>query len=77
MPVVRWPSPRSKPSAVTPLSRGVRLGNYTAIRSAFSSELQSIFNGQKDAQTGMDDAVKAGNDILRRYEQTFKGKQLP
>lgn len=64
-------------SPVTPLSRGVRLGNYTAIRSAFSSELQSIFNGQKDAQAGMDDAVKAGNEILRRYEQTFKGKQLP
>ncbi len=64
-------------SAVTPLSRGVRLGNYTAIRAAFSSELQSAFNGQKDMQTAMDDAVKAGNEILARYAQTFKGKQLP
>ncbi len=64
-------------SEVTPLSRGVRLGNYTAIRSAFQSEFQSILNGQKDVQAGLDDAVKAGNEILRRYEQTFKGKELP
>lgn len=64
-------------SPVTPLSRGVRLGNYTAIRAAFSSELQSVFNGQKDVQAALDDAVKSGNDILRRYEQTFKGQQLP
>ncbi|MGY2049435.1 extracellular solute-binding protein [Methylobacterium sp. JK268] len=64
-------------SAVTPLSRGVRLGNYTAIRAAFQSELQAILTGRKEVQAGFDDAVKAGNEILRRYEQTFKGKTLP
>ena len=64
-------------SEVTPISRGVRLGNYTAIRAAYQAELQSALNGQKDVQAALDDAAKASNEILRRYEQTFKGKQLP
>ena len=61
----------------TPVTRGIRLGNYTSIRKALTSELEAAFTGQKDMQTAIDDAVKAGNDILRRYEQTFKGAQLP
>jgi sn-glycerol 3-phosphate transport system substrate-binding protein len=61
----------------TPVTRGVRLGNFTSIRKALRSELEAAFSGQKDMQVAIDDAVKAGNDILRRYEQTFKGVQLP
>lgn len=61
----------------TPVTRGIRLGNYTSIRKALRSELEAAFAGQKDMQVAIDDAVKAGNDILRRYEQTFKGSQLP
>ena len=64
-------------SDVGPLSRGIRLGNYTSIRAALRSELEAAFTGQKDMQQAVDDAVKAGNDILRRYEQTFKGAALP
>ncbi len=61
----------------TPVTRGVRLGNFTSIRKALRSELEAAFAGQKDMQVAIDDAVKQGNDILRRYEQTFKGSQLP
>jgi sn-glycerol 3-phosphate transport system substrate-binding protein len=61
----------------TPVTRGIRLGNYTSIRKALRSELEAAFSGKKDMQVAIDDAVKAGNDILRRYEQTFKGSQLP
>jgi sn-glycerol 3-phosphate transport system substrate-binding protein len=61
----------------TPVTRGVRLGNFTSIRKALRSELEAAFSGKKDMQVAIDDAVKAGNDILRRYEQTFKGSQLP
>lgn len=64
-------------SEVGPLTRGIRLGNYTSIRAAIRSELEAAFTGQKDMQVAIDDAVKAGNDILRRYEQTFKGAALP
>lgn len=64
-------------SAVTPLTRGIRLGNFTAIRTAVRAELEAAWTGRKDPQQALDDAVKAGNDILRRYEQTFKGASLP
>jgi sn-glycerol 3-phosphate transport system substrate-binding protein len=64
-------------SEVGPLSRGIRLGNYTSIRAALRSELEAAFTGQKDMQVAIDDAVKSGNDILRRYEQTYKGVALP
>lgn len=61
----------------TPVTRGIRLGNYTSIRKALRSELEAAFAGQKDVETAINDAVATGNDILRRYEQTFKGAQLP
>jgi sn-glycerol 3-phosphate transport system substrate-binding protein len=64
-------------SEVGPLSRGIRLGNYTSIRAALRSELEAAFTGKKDMQVAVDDAVKSGNDILRRYEQTYKGVALP
>lgn len=61
----------------TPISRGIRLGNFTQIRAEIRSELESAFTGKKDVQTALDDAVARSNQILRRFEQTFKGKQLP
>jgi sn-glycerol 3-phosphate transport system substrate-binding protein len=64
-------------SPVGPNSRGIRLGNYTSVRAAIRSELEAAFTGQKEMQVAIDDAVKAGNDILRRYEQTYKGVALP
>lgn len=64
-------------SEVGPLSRGIRLGNFTSIRAQLRSELEAAFTGQKEMQVAIDDAVKAGNDILRRYEQTYRGAALP
>ncbi len=60
-----------------PLTHGLRLGNFTSIRTAIRSELEAAFTGKKDPQVALDDAVAAGNDILRRYEQTFQGVALP
>jgi sn-glycerol 3-phosphate transport system substrate-binding protein len=64
-------------SAVGPNSRGIRLGNFTSIRSELRSELEAVFTGQKDVQAGLDAAVERGDQILRRYEQTYKGAALP
>ena len=64
-------------SDVTPVSRGIRLGNFTSIRSEVRAELEAAFTGQKDMQAAIDAAVERGNQILRRYEQTFKGAALP
>ena len=61
----------------SPLSRGIRLGNFTQIRAEIRSELEAAFTGKKDMQTAMNDAADRSNQILRRFEQTFKGKTLP
>jgi sn-glycerol 3-phosphate transport system substrate-binding protein len=61
----------------SPVSRGIRLGNFTQIRAEIRSELEAAFTGKKDMQVALDDAVTRGNQILRRFEQTYRGKQLP
>lgn len=58
-------------------TRGIRLGNFTSIRSELTSEMQAAYTGQKSVQQALDDAVARGNQILRRFEQTMRGRQLP
>ena len=64
-------------SPVGPLTRGIRLGNFTAIRTIVRQELEAAFTGKADVQTAMDDAVAQGNEVLSRYAQTMRGKTLP
>lgn len=64
-------------SDTTPRSRGIRLGNYTSIRTEVRSEMEAAFTGQKTVEQAADAAAERGNQILRRYEQTFKGVALP
>jgi sn-glycerol 3-phosphate transport system substrate-binding protein len=52
----------------TPNSKGLRFGNYVQGREVIEEEMEAVFSGKKDAKTAMDDAVKRGNDILRRFE---------
>jgi sn-glycerol 3-phosphate transport system substrate-binding protein len=61
----------------TPNSRGIRLGNYTSVRAEIRSELEAVFTQNKDVQAALDNAVARGNQILRRYEQTYQGRPLP
>jgi sn-glycerol 3-phosphate transport system substrate-binding protein len=61
----------------TPLTRGIRLGNFTSIRGELRAELEAAFTGQKDVQTALNDAADRANAILRRYEQTYQGAPLP
>jgi sn-glycerol 3-phosphate transport system substrate-binding protein len=61
----------------TPNSRGIRLGNFTSIRAELRSELEAIITQNKDVQQALDSAVERGNQILRRYEQTYTGRTLP
>jgi len=49
-------------------SRGLRIGNFVQIRDVVDSELEAVWSGKKDAKTALDDAVKAGNELLRRFE---------
>ncbi len=64
-------------SEVTPVSRGIRLGGMIQIRKETRDALQAIFAGQMTVEAGLNQAVERGNAILRRFERTYAGKQLP
>jgi sn-glycerol 3-phosphate transport system substrate-binding protein len=53
-------------------SKGLRFGNYVQGREVIEEEMESVFAGKKDAKTALDDAVKRGNDILRKFEAANK-----
>jgi len=58
-------------------TRGIRLGFYVQFREVFMEETQKAFAGQQTMQGALDNAKKRGDQLLRRFEQTDKGKQLP
>jgi sn-glycerol 3-phosphate transport system substrate-binding protein len=56
-----------------PYSRGIRLGNHLAIRAIVEEELEKAFAGAKAPMLALGDAVKRGNELLRRFEQANRG----
>ena len=56
---------------------GIRLGGFLQIRGELANGLQEIFAGKASVQQGIDEAVDRGDKILRRFEETYKGKELP
>lgn len=58
-------------------SRGVRLGFYVQFREIFSEETQRAFNGEQPMQAALDTAKMRGDELLRRFEQTYQGVELP
>lgn len=56
----------------TPNSKGLRIGNFVQIRDIVDGELENVWSGKKDAKTALDDAVKAGNEQLKRFEAANK-----
>jgi sn-glycerol 3-phosphate transport system substrate-binding protein len=61
----------------TPDTRGIRLGFYVQFRSIFIEETQKAFAGQETMQAALDSAKKRGDELLRRFEQTYKTAKLP
>ena len=53
-------------------SKGLRLGNFVQIRDVEDEELEAVWAGKKDAKTALDDAVKRGNELLRKFEAANK-----
>ncbi|WP_195909580.1 extracellular solute-binding protein [Rhizobium tubonense] len=64
-------------SEPTPITRGIRLGNFTQIRAEFGNQMQAIFSNKVTVQQGIDNLVANGNQVLDRFEATYKGKTLP
>jgi sn-glycerol 3-phosphate transport system substrate-binding protein len=58
--------------APTDNSKGLRFGNFVQGREVIEEEMESVFAGKKDAQTAMNDAVKRGNEILRKFQAANK-----
>jgi sn-glycerol 3-phosphate transport system substrate-binding protein len=58
----------------TPNSKGLRFGNYVQGREVIEEEIEQVLAGKKDAKTAMDDAVKRGNEILRKFEAANRGR---
>ena len=53
-------------------SRGLRFGNFVQGREVFEEEMEAVFAGRKEAKAALDDAVKRGNEILRKFEATAR-----
>lgn len=58
--------------APTDNSKGLRFGNFVQGREVIEEEMEAVFAGKKDAKTAMDDAVKRGNEILRKFQAANK-----
>lgn len=59
-------------NAPTENSKGLRFGNFVQGREVIEEEMEAVFAGKKDAQTAMNDAVKRGNEILRKFQAANK-----
>ena len=53
-------------------SKGVRLGSFDQIRGIIDEELEAVWSGDKTAKVALDNAVKRGNVLLRRFEKANK-----
>jgi sn-glycerol 3-phosphate transport system substrate-binding protein len=50
-------------------NRVPRIGNFENVRMALEAELQKVYAGEQDVQTALDNGVRRGDEILRRFEQ--------
>jgi sn-glycerol 3-phosphate transport system substrate-binding protein len=53
-------------------SKGLRFGNFVQGREVIEEEMESAFAGKKSAKQALDDAVRRGNEILRRFQAANK-----
>ena len=58
--------------APTGNSKGLRFGGFVQGREVIEEEIETVLQGKKDAKTAMDEAVRRGNDILRKFEAANK-----
>ena len=61
----------------TPLTRGIRLGGFIQARAEWVAEVEAAFAGQKPMAEALNTAVERSNRILRNFERTYAGKELP
>ncbi|MEQ5141855.1 sn-glycerol-3-phosphate ABC transporter substrate-binding protein UgpB [Proteus vulgaris] len=57
-------------SEPTANSKGLRFGNFLQTREIVDEELEKVWSEKQSAQVALDNAVKRGNEQLRRFERT-------
>ena len=57
---------------VTDNSRGIRLGNYVQVRAIEDEELEQVWAGKKSGKQALDAIVTRGNELLTRFERSYK-----
>ncbi|MEO6013312.1 MAG: extracellular solute-binding protein [Devosia sp.] len=58
-------------------TRGIRLGNYVQIRKEVGDAIAAVLFNNVPVQEALDTAVEHGNAVLRKFEKTYQGAQLP
>lgn len=58
-------------------TRGIRLGGYASIRAEMVKAMQSVLFNNVPAAEALAAFDAKGNEMLRRFEQTYAGKTLP
>jgi sn-glycerol 3-phosphate transport system substrate-binding protein len=53
-------------------SKGLRFGNFVQGREVIEEEMEAVFSGKKEPKAALDEAVKRGNEILRKFEAANK-----
>lgn len=61
----------------TPDTRGIRLGFYVQFREIFMEETQKAWSGDQPMQVALDNAARRGDELLRRFQQTYRNADLP
>jgi sn-glycerol 3-phosphate transport system substrate-binding protein len=57
-------------------SRGIRLGEFQAIRAIIEEELESVWDGKVEPKRALDQAAERGNALLRKFETAHRtGKE--
>jgi len=64
-------------SPVNENTRGIRLGGFVQIRKEMRDALTDIFANKVSVEDGINSAVERSNVVLRKFEKTYAGKQLP
>ncbi|MFA0438675.1 sn-glycerol-3-phosphate ABC transporter substrate-binding protein [Vibrio sp. 10N.286.49.C2] len=53
-------------------SKGIRFGNFLQTRDIINEELEAVWAGKATAKTALNNAVRRGDEQLRRFERTQK-----
>jgi sn-glycerol 3-phosphate transport system substrate-binding protein len=58
-------------------TKGIRLGNYVTMRKEIGNAMSEVIFNNMPVQQALDTAVTNGNALLRKFEKTYAGVQLP